>query len=80
MELMTGFNTMQVVWPERCRCYRQADIPQTLLQQRPLLMDPVNPFVNVADPDAFDPREMMDFARLQKFVRPAWRIPTVPDI
>jgi len=75
MELMTGFNTMQVVWPERCRCYWpercrcywQADIPQTLLQQRPLLMDPVNPFVNVADPDAFDPREMMDFARLQKF-------------
>jgi len=67
MALMAGFNAMQVVWPERCHCYGEADIPQALLEQRPLFMDPVNPFVNVADPSKFDPREMMDFARSQNF-------------
>lgn len=68
LTLMAGFTALQVVWPERCRCYEEADVPQTLLKQRPLLMDPVNPFVNVADPSAFDPKEMMDFARSQNFL------------
>jgi len=67
MALIAGFNAMQVVWPEGCRFYGEADIPRTLLKQRPLLMDPVNPFVNVADTSTFDPREMVEFARSRDF-------------
>lgn len=64
MQLLSRFNEIRVVWSN---FYSKADVWPPLLQQRPLLMDPTNPFVNVADPQVFDPREMMAMARTTRF-------------
>lgn len=64
MSLMARFDELRIVWSNY---YGKEDIWTPLLQQRPLLMDPVNPFVNAADPHAFDPRELMACARTTHF-------------
>jgi len=64
MSLMARFDQIRIIWTN---FYRKTDIWAPLLLQKPLLMDPVNPFVNVADPQTFDPRELMAFASTTHF-------------
>jgi len=64
MGLLSRFNELRIVWSN---FYDKSDVWAPLLRQRPLLMDPVNPFVNVADPQAFDARELMEVARGTRF-------------
>jgi hypothetical protein len=58
--LMMRLDTLKVVWP--IPFYGKLKIPSSLLDQQPLLMDPVNPFVNLANPSKFDPSETMTHA------------------
>jgi len=64
MSLMARFTELRIVWSNY---YSKEEIWSPLLQQRPLLMDPVNPYVNVADPQMFDARELMALARSTHF-------------
>jgi len=64
MSLLARFDQIRIVWNN---FYRKSDIWAPLLLQKPLLMDPVNPFVNVADPQDFDPRELMALASQTHF-------------
>jgi len=64
MSLMARFNELRIVWSNY---YSKEEIWAPLLQQRPLLMDPVNPYLNVADPQTFDASELMSLARTTHF-------------
>jgi hypothetical protein len=64
MSLLTRFKKLKIVWSNH---YSKDDVWGPLLRQRPLVMDPANPFVNVADPRAFKPSELMDLARTTRF-------------
>lgn len=64
MSLLSCFNEMRIVWSNY---YSKDDVWTPLLRQRPLLMDPTNPFVNVADPQAFDATELMQLAQTTHF-------------
>lgn len=64
MSLFSRFDQMRVVWSNY---YNKDEVWAPLLRQRPLLMDPTNPFVNVADPSSFDPSELMVLARTTHF-------------
>jgi len=64
MSLMSRFDELRIVWSNY---YNKADVWPPLLQQCPLLMDPSNPYVNIADPKAFDSRELMAHARSTHF-------------
>lgn len=64
MSLLSRFNQIRVVWSNY---YSKDDIHGYMLRQKPLLMDPTNPFVNVADPKAFDASELMVLARTTHF-------------
>merc|ERR1719388_2700 len=64
MSLMARFNEVRIVWSNY---YSKEEIWTPLIQQRPLLMDPVNPYVNVADPQKFDSSELMSLARTTHF-------------
>jgi len=64
MSLMARFDELRIVWSNY---YAKEDIWSPLLNQRPLLMDPVNPFVNVADPQAFDARELISLSKTTHF-------------
>jgi 2'-5'-oligoadenylate synthetase len=64
MSLMARFNELRIVWSNY---YGKEEIWAPLIQQRPLLMDPVNPYVNVADPQKFDAGELMSLARTTHF-------------
>jgi len=64
MSLMARFNEVRIVWSNY---YAKEEIWAPLIQQRPLLMDPVNPYVNVADPQKFDATELMTLARTTHF-------------
>jgi len=64
ISLMTKFEELRIVWSNY---YEKEDIWSPLLQQRPLLMDPVNPFVNVANPQSFDCSELMATAKTTHF-------------
>lgn len=61
---LSQFNDLQIVWSNY---YSKEDVWAPLLRQRPLLMDPTNPFVNIADAQFFDAREMMKFAQTTRF-------------
>jgi hypothetical protein len=58
--LMIQADTLRIVWA--IPLYGKCKIPSHILEQRPLLMDPVNPFVNVASSSVFDPSEIMAHA------------------
>merc|ERR1719265_1035086 len=60
MSLLSRFNELRIVWSN---FYNKADVWAPLLCQRPLLMDPTNPFVNIADPQVFDASELMTLAK-----------------
>jgi len=64
MSLLSRFDELRIIWSN---FYTKSDVWAPLLRQRPLLMDPVNPFVNVAEPQAFDARELMAAARTTRF-------------
>mmetsp|Transcript_57780 Transcript_57780/g.102558 ORF Transcript_57780/g.102558 Transcript_57780/m.102558 type:complete len:536 (+) Transcript_57780:99-1706(+) len=64
MSLMSRFDELRIVWSN---FYNKADVWPPLLQQCPLLMDPANPYVNIADSKALNPRELMAFARSTHF-------------
>jgi len=64
MSLMARFSELRIVWSNY---YKKEDIWTPLMSHRPLLMDPVNPFVNAADPQSFDPKELMELARTTHF-------------
>jgi len=65
MLLLSQFNDLRIVWSNY---YSKDDVWSPLLRQRPLLMDPTNPFVNIADAQCFDPREMMKLAQTSRFL------------
>lgn len=67
LTILADFENANLVWPQGLACYSREETPDALLRQRPLLMDPVNPLVNVADPKAFNPQEMMALARCSDF-------------
>jgi len=64
MSLLSRFDQLRVVWSNY---YDPSDVWSPLMLQKPLLMDPVNPFSNVADPQDFDARELMSFASTTHF-------------
>jgi len=64
LNLLSRFDEMRIVWTNH---YTKADIWAPLLLHRPLLLDPVNPFANVADPTVFDPTQMMTLASQSRF-------------
>ena len=64
LALMTRFDELCVTWTN---FYKKTDIWEPLANQRPLVMDPVNPYLNLADPQIFDPRDMMSFASQTRF-------------
>jgi len=64
MGVLARLDELRVVWNN---FYQPSDIWAPLMAQRPLLMDPVNPFRNVCDPQEFDPRELMHLARTTSF-------------
>lgn len=64
MSLLSRFDELRIVWSNY---YSKGDVWAPLLRQRPLLMDPVNPFVNIAEPQAFDARELMAAASSTHF-------------
>jgi len=64
MSLLARFDELRIVWSNY---YNKEDVWAPLLRQRPLLMDPVNPFVNIAEPQVFDARELMKVAASTHF-------------
>jgi len=60
LELFSKFKKVKVIWSNH---YSKDDVWGPLLRQKALLMDPANPYVNVADPSTFDPRELIELAR-----------------
>lgn len=64
MAMLSRFDELRIVWSNY---YTKNEVWAPLLRQRPLLMDPVNPYVNIADPQSFDPRELMALAQSTHF-------------
>lgn len=64
LALMSRFDELSVTWTN---FYKKTDIWEPLANQRPLVMDPVNPYLNLADPQVFDPRDLMSFASQTRF-------------
>lgn len=65
MALMSRVEELCIVWTNY---YSKDEVWPPLLRQRPLVMAPANPFVNVADPQAFNSLELMAFAKSTAFV------------
>lgn len=64
LALMSRFDELCVTWTN---FYKKVEIWEPLANQRPLVMDPVNPYLNLADPQNFDPRDLMSFASTTRF-------------
>lgn len=64
MSLLSRFDELRIIWSNY---YTKNDVWAPLLRQRPLLMDPVNPYVNIAESRTFDARELMAVARTTHF-------------
>lgn len=67
LSLLARFEELQAVWPASSLGYAPEDVPESVLDQRPLLPDPVNPFANVADPGSFDHSELALIAGRSSF-------------
>mmetsp|Transcript_130341 Transcript_130341/g.325126 ORF Transcript_130341/g.325126 Transcript_130341/m.325126 type:complete len:636 (-) Transcript_130341:313-2220(-) len=63
LSLLSHFDELSVTWPLSMRSYREEDVNKYLLGQRPLVLDPANPFANHAAPGVFQPAELMAFAQ-----------------
>mmetsp|Transcript_5337 Transcript_5337/g.14697 ORF Transcript_5337/g.14697 Transcript_5337/m.14697 type:complete len:107 (+) Transcript_5337:13-333(+) len=57
--LMSRFASLRIIWTSH---YSDSDIWWPLMRQQPLILDPVNPFLNLADPQALDYRELVHLA------------------
>lgn len=64
MALLAQFDNLEIIWSEH---YSHDNVWPPLLSERPLLMDPTNPFVNLASPNTFDAYELMSLARMTSF-------------
>lgn len=64
LALMKRFDELNITWTN---FYKKSEIWEPLANQRPLVMDPVNPYLNLADPQVFDPRDVMSFASQTRF-------------
>jgi len=64
MALLSQANDLRIVWSNY---YSKDDVWAPLLRQRPLLMDPTNPFINIADPQSFDATELMRLSKTTHF-------------
>eukprot|EP00930_Biecheleria_cincta_P073219 TRINITY_DN60531_c0_g1_i1.p1 TRINITY_DN60531_c0_g1~~TRINITY_DN60531_c0_g1_i1.p1 ORF type:complete len:512 (-),score=114.39 TRINITY_DN60531_c0_g1_i1:188-1723(-) len=64
MALMSKFDELFIMWSNY---YTKDQVEPQLLRHRPLVMGPANPFVNVADKQAFNSRELMAFAKSTAF-------------
>lgn len=58
-KLMANFHDLNITWTN---FYKKSEVWAPLSQNRPLVMDPVNPYLNIADPKVFQAREMMMMA------------------
>eukprot|EP00747_Dinoflagellata_sp_TGD_P130437 gnl/TRDRNA2_/TRDRNA2_174830_c0_seq6.p1 gnl/TRDRNA2_/TRDRNA2_174830_c0~~gnl/TRDRNA2_/TRDRNA2_174830_c0_seq6.p1 ORF type:complete len:592 (+),score=146.52 gnl/TRDRNA2_/TRDRNA2_174830_c0_seq6:202-1776(+) len=65
MSLLSRFDELRIVWP--AYHYTKEDIWAPLLNQKPLVMDPTNPFVNVANSQTFDACELIALAQTTHF-------------
>lgn len=63
LAVLSRVDQVNITWPSSVCTYREGDIWKPLLKQQPLVMDPTNPFMNVADPDQFLPSEVMRYAK-----------------
>lgn len=61
--LLARFKELKATWNSDVLCYGEERINPSMLSETPLLVDPVNPFVNLAEPQSFDPSEMMSSAQ-----------------
>jgi len=64
LAIMARFDELSVTWTN---FYKKTEIWEPLANQRPLVMDPVNPYLNLADPQVFDPRDLVNFASQTRF-------------
>lgn len=65
-KMMANFHEANITWTN---FYKKSEVWAPLSQNRPLVMDPVNPYLNIADPRLFHPREMMAVAsKMQSLV------------
>jgi len=67
LSALSNIEQLEVTWPLSSRCYREADIPKGLLSQRPLVLSPVSPLLNLASSQSFRPRELAEHARSGSF-------------
>lgn len=65
LALMGNFKELSIIWTTH---YAKEDICPKLLKASPLVMDPVNPFVNLAASDSFEPDQMMALASTASLV------------
>lgn len=63
LSALAGLEQLSITWPLASRCYKEPEVWKPLLSQRPLVLDPTNPLVNVANSQAFDIGETMVRAR-----------------
>eukprot|EP00933_Yihiella_yeosuensis_P059028 TRINITY_DN5993_c0_g1_i1.p1 TRINITY_DN5993_c0_g1~~TRINITY_DN5993_c0_g1_i1.p1 ORF type:complete len:619 (+),score=144.99 TRINITY_DN5993_c0_g1_i1:238-2094(+) len=63
MSLLVDFRKLHVTWPEYLRSYLQDDVPHTVLIERPLIMDPVDPGTNMQYAEEFNYRQLEELAK-----------------
>jgi len=49
LEMICNFRKQNVVFDETVAYYKMSDVPKDILEQRPILMDPINPYNNLLD-------------------------------
>lgn len=59
-KIMSSFHETNITWTN---FYKKCEVWAPLSHNRPLVMDPVNPYLNIADPKIFHAREMMVAAK-----------------
>lgn len=65
LSLLARFDELCIEWPANLRSYHSKDVlATTALQQRPLIMDPVDPYTNLANPQIFDSSELTHLAAI----------------
>ncbi|CEM38193.1 unnamed protein product [Vitrella brassicaformis CCMP3155] len=67
--VMEGFETVRVVWADvGLAAYTYPSIWPALMGHERILMDPVNPYKNLADPSVFDCTELVAFAQPSRWM------------
>mmetsp|Transcript_9249 Transcript_9249/g.20561 ORF Transcript_9249/g.20561 Transcript_9249/m.20561 type:complete len:743 (-) Transcript_9249:79-2307(-) len=64
LEMFANFESIKVTWEGTgVALYASQDIWKPLMSHQPLVMDPINPFCNLADASTFDARELVAKAK-----------------